>query len=80
MLRKEWKNRPPVIEGVAVATVNTSIFVGQIIASLIIGPVVDAVGDVNYFMLIPCFFTTLSFFSLLPVKASKRKVTKNIVT
>ena len=80
LLRKEWKNRPPVIEGVAVATFSTSIFIGQIIASLIIGPVVDAVGDVNYFMLIPCFFTTLSFFSLLPVKASKRKVTKNIVT
>ena len=69
MFRKEWKNRPPMVEGIAVATMNTSVFVGQILASLIIGPVVDAVGDVNYFMLIPCIFATLSFLIALPIKS-----------
>ena len=54
------------VEGVAVATINTAILAGQIIASLVIGPVVDAVGDVNYFMLIPCLFGALSFLISLP--------------
>ena len=57
------------VEGIAVATMNTAIFAGQIIASLVIGPAVDAVGDVNYFMIIPCFFATLSFLVTLPVKS-----------
>ena len=50
LFRKKWNRRPPMIEGVAVATINTAAFFGQIIASLVIGPVVDATGDVNYFM------------------------------
>lgn len=74
LFRKEWTKRPPMIEGIAVATINTGAFIGQIIASLVIGPVVDATGDVNYFMTIPCFFITLSFFSLLPVMVSKKKI------
>ncbi|XP_019857518.1 PREDICTED: solute carrier family 45 member 4-like isoform X2 [Amphimedon queenslandica] len=74
LFRKEWTRRPPMIEGIAVATINTGAFFGQIIASLVIGPVVDATGDVNYFMTIPCFFITLSFFSLLPVMVSKKKI------
>ena len=61
--------RPLMVEGIAVATMNTAIFAGQIIASLVIGPVVDAVGDVKYFMIIPCLFATLSFLVTLPVKS-----------
>ena len=61
MFRKSSAGQTVVVKGKAVSIINTAIFIGQIGATFTIGPVVDATGDRNYFMLIPCVFAALTF-------------------
>ena len=53
LFRKDWPDQPEVVEGKAISVINIAMFMGQAGAALLVGPVVDAVGDKNVLMLIP---------------------------
>ena len=63
MFRKAWSKSgsDDVIEGKACSVINTAVFIGQIGASLAMGPIVDTAGSGNYLMVIPCLAATVSF-------------------
>ena len=62
MFRNNWTDAPDVVQGKACSVINTGLFIGQIGASFLIGPVVEATGDGNYFMVVPCIAITITFF------------------
>ena len=53
LFRHRWSDQPRVVEGKAISVINIAMFMGQGGAALLVGPVVDAVGDKNVLMLIP---------------------------
>ena len=48
-----WPDQPQVVDSKAIAVINIAMLLGQGGAALLVGPVVDAVGDKNVLMLIP---------------------------
>ena len=53
LFRHHWPDQPKVVEGKAISIINIAMLLGQGGAALLVGPVVDAVGDKNALMLIP---------------------------
>ena len=61
LFRRTWDNAPTVIEGKACSVINAAMFLGQIIASLLVGPIVDLMEDNNYFIVISCVAISIMF-------------------
>lgn len=59
IFRKDWPNRPKIVEGKACSLINIAAGLGQTVSSIIAGPLLDFTGDVNYVMLISCVAAVL---------------------
>ena len=53
LFRKCWSKQPTIVKGKAVSLINIAMLIGQGGAALLVGPIVDAVGDKRIIMLIP---------------------------
>ena len=45
LFRKCWSKQPTIVKGKAVSLINIAMLIGQGGAALLVGPIVDAVGD-----------------------------------
>lgn len=62
MFRKQWVSDSDAVEGKVATLLLILALAGQIISTLIITPVVDYLKDANYFMLVPCVQSAITFF------------------
>ncbi len=61
MFRKEWIGDSDIVEGKTATLSMITVLLGQIMSTLIITPTVDYLNDGNYFMLIPCIQSAITF-------------------
>ena len=75
LFRKDWPNKPEVVEGKACSLINIAAGLGQTVSSIIAGPLLDFTGDVNSLMLISCVAAVLvSLVTLItPMGASEHQ-------
>ena len=59
LFRKDWANKPDIVEGKACSLINIAAGLGQTVSSIIAGPLLDLTGDVNSLMLISCVAAVL---------------------
>ena len=65
LFRKSWSKQPMVVEGKAVSLINMAMLMGQGGAALLVGPIVDAVGDKRTLMLIPSAAVTTAMLAVV---------------
>ena len=63
--RKSWSKQPIIVEGKAVSLINIAMLMGQGGAALLVGPIVDAVGDKRILMLIPSAAVTTAMLAVV---------------